>query len=125
MTGAAPPEALAPLLRRQLEALAKQGATQTYADAAQALGLEPPQTIHRVAIALEKLIEEDAAAERPLLAALVVSRTREGLPAPGFFAKAAEVGRYAGPERGRQAQAFHRAELERVWSHWSGQPSGT
>jgi hypothetical protein len=57
---------------------------------------------------------EDAAAGRPLLAALVISRTRDGLPAPGFFARARALGRYDGSERGPDAAAFHAAELAAV-----------
>jgi len=56
----------------------------TYQTLAKALGLSPPNTIHQLTVALESLIEEDAAAARPLIAALVVSKTRGGLPAPGF-----------------------------------------
>lgn len=56
-------------------------------------------------------MEEDAAAGRPLLAAVVVSRTRQGLPAPGFFAKARELGCYDGPEQGPAAASWHRRTL--------------
>lgn len=101
-------------LRAELTAVARAGETRTYQQVAQALGLEPPQTIHRVAVALERLMEEDAAAGHPLLAAVVVSRTRDGLPAPGFFAHARNLGRYDGPEQGPQAAAFHAAELAAV-----------
>jgi hypothetical protein len=44
----------------------------------------PPHSIHQVTEALERLMEEDAAADRPFIAALVISKTRDGLPAPGF-----------------------------------------
>jgi hypothetical protein len=65
----------------------------TYRDLAHALGLRPPQTIHRLAMALETTMYEDAAAGRPLIAALVVSKTGRGLPQEGFFALAAALGR--------------------------------
>jgi hypothetical protein len=42
---------------------------------------------------------------------MVVSRAREGLPAPGFFAKARALGRYQGPETGPEAARFHREEM--------------
>jgi hypothetical protein len=97
-------------LRALLEARAGEARTLTYAQAAQALALEPPHTIHRLALMLEALIAEDAAAGRPLLAALVVSRTGP-LPKPGFFACAAALGLYAGDEAGAEAAAFHARQL--------------
>ncbi len=75
-------------LRIALIEQAKAGRTTTYRELAARIGLKPPQTIHRVAEALEILMEEDAAAGRPLLAALCGSKVRPGRPAPGFFMKA-------------------------------------
>lgn len=86
----------------------------TYLEAAQAAGLGPPRAIHRVTEALEALIRADHAAGRPLLAAIVVSAKRGGIPAPGFFRLAAELGLYFGPDTGEQAKLFHAMELERV-----------
>jgi len=105
-------------LRSLLETAAAEGETRTYQQVARSLGLQPPNTIHRVALALEDLMAEDVAADRPLLAAIVISRTREGLPAPGFFARARTLGRYDGPERGNEAAAFHAAELAAVLEWW-------
>lgn len=107
-------------LRKLLAGVARAGGTHTYQQVAQALGLEPPQTIHRLTVALESLMDEDAAAGRPLLAAVVVSRTREGLPAPGFFAHARRLDRHNGPEKGPQAAAFHAAELAAVREYFGG-----
>jgi hypothetical protein len=100
---------LAPL-RRLLEARAARGDVLTYAQTAQALALQGPQTIHRLALMLEELIAEDAAAGRPLVASLVVSRAGP-LPKPGFFACAAKHGIYAGDEEGAEAAAFHAAQI--------------
>lgn len=99
-------------LRRYLESVARAGRTATYHEVVQALGVEPPHRIHRLAQALEALMDEDAAAGRPFVAAVVVSRTGPGLPAPGFFAHARALGRYRGPESGPAAAAYHRRELE-------------
>lgn len=107
-------------LRGLLEEAARAGTTRTYQQVATALGLEPPQTIHRVALALERLMHEDVAARRPLLAAVVVSRTRAGLPAPGFFAHARALGRYNGPDTGPAAAAFHADELAAVYAAYRG-----
>jgi len=111
-------------LRPYLERLARERRTATYRDVARALAMVPPHTIHQVTQALEATMDEDAAAGRPLLAATVVSRTRAGRPAPGFFAKARAVGRYDGPERGEAAAAFHTRELEAVfaWARADGAP---
>ena len=66
----------------------------TYQQLAEALGLRPPRTIQRVAQALETLMREDAEQGRPFIAALVVSRRGEGLPAQGFFDLAVELDRF-------------------------------
>ena len=101
-------------LRKALADQAKVGETISYGDLAQRLGLKPPQTIHRLTQALERLMEEDAAAGRPLLAALCTSKTRPGLPAPGFFVKAQALGIFAGDPAGPDADAYHADELRRA-----------
>jgi len=107
--------ALADRLRPILEDAARRGATLTYLELATAAGLGPPRAIHRVTHALEELMRADHAAGRPLLAAVAVSAKRGGLPAPGFFRLAAELGLYFGPEHGDQAALFHAMELQRVY----------
>ncbi|RTQ99870.1 hypothetical protein [Halomonas nitroreducens] len=84
----------------------------TYQRLAEALGLTPPQTIRRVARALESLMKEDADAGRPLIAALVVSRRGEGLPREGFFALAVELGRFS-PDPATHVEAW-REEYRRA-----------
>ena len=95
-------------LREWLAALT---GTVTYAQAATALGLRPPGTITQVTALLEALMAEDAAKGQPFLAARVVGRLRQGLPAPGFFLTAAALGRYQGPAEGPEAEAFHASQL--------------
>lgn len=65
----------------------------TYRELAEQLGLQPPGTIQRVAVALEQTMREDTAAGRPMIAALVVSRIGE-MPRPGFFELAVALGRF-------------------------------
>lgn len=101
-------------LRPYLERLAREGRIVTYREAAAELAVSPPHTIHQVTQALEATMDADAAAGRPFAAALVVSKTRDGLPAPGFFAKARALGRYDGPDHGAAATAWHALELEAV-----------
>lgn len=99
-------------LRAVLEAVARDRETRSYQQVAQAVGLHGPRTIQRLAVALEGLMREDARAGRPLLAAVVVSRTGTGLPAAGFFDEAARLGRFD-PGAGARAD-FHALELARV-----------
>jgi len=102
-------EALATAARAALTDLGE--TTLTYQALARALGLKPPHTIHRVIQALELTMREDAAIGRPFIAARVISRTRGGLPAPGFFDLATRLGRHDGSESGAAARAFHEAQL--------------
>lgn len=90
----------------------------TYQALAKVLELSPPNTIHQLTLALERLIEEDAASAAPLIAALVISKARGGLPAPGFFECAQRVGRFHGDISGVEVTAFHQAEFERAVEFW-------
>ncbi|TLF53031.1 hypothetical protein FEI13_02695 [Halomonas urmiana] len=102
---------LPPRLRAWLERLPEAQLPVTYQQAAEAMGLAPPRTIQRVALALEALMREDAAAGRPLIAALVISRRGE-LPRPGFFELAVELGRLPADPAGHEIA--YRQELDRV-----------
>jgi hypothetical protein len=92
----------------------------TYQELANALQILPPHSIHRVTEALERLMEEDAAADRPFIAALAISKARGDLPGPGFFDCALRLGRFAGDPDGQDARTFHAAELNAVFACWSG-----
>ena len=85
-------------LARQVRALLMQAPSNalpmTYQHVASALGLTPSRTIARVAQALEQLMDEDVAAGRPMIAALVISRRGDDIPATGFFEKAVALGRF-------------------------------
>jgi hypothetical protein len=88
-------------VRAFLENGAKRRIPITYQELAKALQILPPHSIHRVTEALERLMEEDAAADRPFIAALAISKARGGLPAP-------------------DAWSFHAAELNAVFARWGG-----
>ena len=92
----------------------------TYRELAKALQIVPPHSIQRVTEALERLMEEDAAADRPFIAALAISKARGGLPAPGFLDCARRLGRFAGDADGQDAWSFHAAELNSVFARWGG-----
>jgi hypothetical protein len=101
-------------LRKALIDQAQRGTPTTYKELADRLGLEPPQTIHRVSEVLEALMEDDVAAGRPMLAALCVSKMQTGIPARGFFLKAKVLGVFSGDPMGPEAFAFHAGELQCV-----------
>ena len=107
-------------VRAFLENFAKLRIPITYQELAKALQILPPHSIHRVTEALERLMEEDAAADRPFIAALAISKARGGLPAPGFFECARRLGRFAGDPDGQDAWSFHAAELNAVFARWGG-----
>ena len=107
-------------VRAFLENGAKRRIPITYQELATAFQILPPHSIHRVTEALERLMEEDAAADLPFIAALVISKARGGLPAPGFFDCARRLGRFAGDPDSQDAWSFHAAELNSVFARWSG-----
>jgi hypothetical protein len=117
-------QTIAPRLRGHLRTVAEQRLPVTYQEVAEALGLTPPNTIHQVTEALEHLMTEDAATDRPFIAAIVISKARGGLPAPGFFDCAARLGRFDGDAAGPEAWAFHAAEFNAMVAFWaaSGSP---
>ncbi|SIS70687.1 hypothetical protein [Paracoccus saliphilus] len=116
--GACTANLLAPRIRSYLCRIAGHAVPITYQALAKALDLSPPNTIHQLTVALEYLIEEDAAAARPLIAALVVSKARHGLPAPGFFDCARRVGCFDGDPSGSEDPAFYAAEFKKAVEFW-------
>lgn len=112
-------QTIAPRLREHLRTVAEQRRPVTYQEVARVLGLTPPNTIHQVTEALEHLMAEDAAADRPFIAAIVISKARGGLPAPGFFDCAVRLGRFDGDAAGLEAWAFHAAEFNAMVAYWA------
>ena len=101
-------------LRLILEETARAGALVGYRQLAERLQLQPPQTIRRVALLLEALMEEDMAAGRPFVAALCVSRINGQLPRRDFFLKAAALGAFAGDPEGALAKIFHQRQRQQL-----------
>jgi hypothetical protein len=110
-------------LRQHLQQIAERRVPTIYRELAKALGLNPPHTIHQVTEALEHLMAEDAASDRPFIAALAISKARGGLPAPGFFDCARRLGRFAGDEAGPDARAFHEREFDAAVAFWAATAS--
>ena len=105
-------------VREHLKELARRRETITYRDLAKELEVQPPNTIHQVADVLEVLMREDQATGAPFLAALVVSKVRNGLPAQVFFHVARMLGRFKGSDTGSGTQTYHARELESAWDYW-------
>ena len=108
---------LATLVRAHLQQVAARTETITYQAVAEQMRLQPPNTIHQLTNALEALMREDAAAGRPFIAALVVSKRPPYLPRPGFFECAAQLGRFSGIDS--EAPVFHARELAAARAYWS------
>lgn len=104
-------------VRACLQRIAARSATITYQSLATELRLQPPNTIHQLTTVLERLMHEDAAANRPFIAALVVSKRPPCLPGRGFFQCAAALGRFTGIDS--EAPLFHARELARAQQYWS------
>lgn len=64
----------------------------TYNDLALAAKITGPNKIHRLTLWLEEMMTEDYHSGRPARVAVVISKARDGLPAPGFFDKAEQLG---------------------------------
>lgn len=109
---------LAHRIRAHLCEIALTAQPVTYQAFAKRLDLSPPNTVHQLTVALEQLIDEDVAADRPLIAAPVISKARAGLPGRGFFEYTKEIGLFDGDVLGPDASAFHEAELKRAIEYW-------
>lgn len=99
-------------LRAVLEQARRERRTLTYLQAADAIGVPPPHRIHKLTRLVEILLKQDVDADRIPLAALVVSRARAGLPAPGFFDRAQRLGIFNGDD----PLAFHAELLESLFA---------
>jgi hypothetical protein len=104
--------------RAFLEEAAKRRRVVTYRNIASVLEASPPNTIHQVTDILERLMEEDAAANRPFIAALAVSGTLGDLPRCGFFDCASRLGRFDGDPDGRDAKTYHANEVNAAFAFW-------
>ena len=100
-----------------LASAASLGRIVTYAEMADAANIPAPQRIHKLTLWLETTMRQEHAAGQPLRAALVISRNRNGLPAPGFFLLCRELGIYQGSETGADATQFHQTMIAALMPH--------
>ncbi|MGM0740844.1 MAG: DUF6522 family protein [Pseudomonadota bacterium] len=106
-------------VRAHLEGLSGNEVPITYGALARALGLWAPGSVGKVTRALEMTMREDAAADRPFIAARAVSRGRENLPGKGYFDLARALSR--GPRAGESEPDFHARELRHLTETRPGQ----
>ncbi|MCR9140400.1 MAG: DUF6522 family protein [Alphaproteobacteria bacterium] len=99
-------------VRAHLQGLDQTEAPITYGALAQALGLWAPGSIAKITRALETTMREDAAADRPFIAARAVNRGRDKLPGKGYFDLARALSR--GPRPGENDLESHARELRRL-----------
>ncbi|MCE2747839.1 MAG: hypothetical protein LW715_03365 [Rhodobacter sp.] len=108
-------------LAAELAGLARYRETISYGALARRLAIPGPGSITTLTGALEALMAEDAAADRPFRAALCEGKLRGGLPAPGFFEAARRLGRFAGPLDGPEAEAFVADERGALFARYADQ----
>ncbi|WP_299499845.1 DUF6522 family protein [uncultured Roseobacter sp.] len=99
-------------VRAHLEGLSQDQTLISYGALAGALNLLKPGSIVKVTRALETTMRDDAAADRPFIAARAVSRGHGNLPGKGFFDLARTLSR--GPQAGESEPEFHIRELRRL-----------
>ena len=78
--------------RAEIMAVIRNKGQITYNALAATVNMTGPHKIHRLTSWLEQIMAEDHQSGRPFRAAVVISKARGGLPAPGFFDKAKELG---------------------------------
>lgn len=96
-------------VRAYLDALPPAKLPIPYGQLARGLGMYAPGSVRKVTAALEVTMREDAAADRPFIAARAVSRGPAQSPGRGFFDLARALGR--GPQPDESDLAFHRRQL--------------
>ena len=102
-----------PVVRHRLKQTAREGRTIPYAEVASEIGWAP-NGIGRPL--LGQIAEEESAAGRPLLTAVVVRSGTKGLPGDGFFTIAQSLGHCLDAQ---SLEDCWREELEKTYAYWS------
>jgi hypothetical protein len=105
-------------LRAILLECAQREATLDYKGLTTQLGFQPPNSIGQTTALLEACQEDDALLGLPQLASVVLQKSGEPYPRPGFFQKLTQLGIYQGLDKGAAAQMWHQNELERVYRYY-------
>ena len=91
-----------------LENCSKSGKLITYGNLAKEVNIPPPNTIKKLTSWLEDITIERTKLKKPLISALVVSKSDGKLPARGFFLFCKKIGIYNGKETGNEALRWHK-----------------
>ena len=101
----------------EIMAVIKKESQITYHALATAAQMTGPHKIHRLTLWLEEMMAEDHKSGRPFRAAVVISKARDGLPAPGFFQKADQLGlKFKTVDRAQQYKAYLQNVYANNWS---------
>lgn len=107
-------------LRNHLESYAKKGETISYRQLAELAEIPSPQVIRQLTDLLENIIREDhAMGIKTSVAGLAVSQATPAIPRAGYFMLLQELGVYNGADEGEQAEAFHTACLQQIFTRFS------
>lgn len=107
-------------LEALLVAAARSRKSMTYAEVLAQFGIKiTPRRVYALSRDLGEVCARNRARGEPELAVLVV-RKADRLPGEGFFHSYWRDGVYDGPSTGAAAQAFIRAETERVFAFFAG-----
>ena len=106
-------------MRAILEERALSSQCISYMDLASVLGVTTAPIIATITDSLEELMQEDAALNRPILAALVVQKGRQqmgqhNLPRPGFFEKLHDLNIIGVNEQMFDKESWHLNELNEL-----------
>jgi hypothetical protein len=101
-----------------LQALARERGTITYSDLSQQLhNITIPHNDPAMAVMLDEISTEEFKAGRGMLSVIVVHKTGDQIPGPGFFKLAKSLGRKV-----TDKETFWIDELSAVHGYWSARP---
>jgi hypothetical protein len=102
------------LARNLLQEKAILGKTMTYRQFASEIGIVTAPVIATCVKILEELMKQDARAQRPMLAALVVQQGEAGIPRLGFYQLLKELQLFFGEMQGEDAVCWHKMEINKL-----------
>jgi len=106
------------LARELLEQNAPIGRILSYREFAAALGISKAPVIAACTKILETIMRQDADAQQPMLAALVVQQGLPRIPRQGFFQQLSQLNLYHGQSSGTSAEQWHLKEIEKLKEYY-------
>lgn len=104
----------------RLVTLAREDQLTTYSDIAPLADLTMDDAAHREEMSrlLEEIARCEQAAKRPMLTAIVVHQGGDNNPGEGFFAIAAEFGRFTRTRNQNRRAEFWVSQVAEVYNYW-------